>query len=186
MLRNYLKIASRYLAKYRVFTFINVAGLGVGMACCLFIFLFVRHELSYDQFYPDKDRLYRVIYHATNAFDYAQVPPPIALLMPDFFPEVEAAARAYNRSISVQIPDAQSETTHFEENQAFFVDSTFLDIFSLEFIAGNAQTRLTQPNEVILNREMAEKYFGAEASSRAQQLESRCCWTETILTRWQP
>nr|WKN38559.1 ABC transporter permease [Tunicatimonas sp. TK19036] len=163
MLRNYLKIASRYLAKYRVFTFINVVGLGVGMACCLFIFLFVRDELSYDQFYPNKDRLYRVVYHATNGFSYAQVPPPIAPLMPDFFPEVETAARAYNRGISVQVPDAQGEHKNFEEDQAFFVDSTFLDIFSLNFIAGNAQTRLADPNEVVLNREMAEKYFGAEA-----------------------
>jgi len=163
MLRNYLKIASRYLAKYRVFTFINVVGLGVGMACCLFIFLFVRHELSYDQFYPDKDRLYRVVYHATNDFSYAQVPPPIAPLMPDFFPEVETAARAYNRSISVQVPGAQNDLTSFEEDQAFFVDSTFLDIFSLSFVAGDAQTRLAEPNTVILNRELAEKYFGTEA-----------------------
>jgi putative ABC transport system permease protein len=162
MLRNYLKIASRYLAKYRVFTFINVVGLGVGMACCLFIFLFVRHELSYDQFYPEKDRLYRVVYHATNDFSYAQVPPPIAPLMPDFFPEVETAARAYNRSISVQVPGAQNDLTSFEEDQAFFVDSTFLDIFSLDFVVGDTQTRLANPNTVVLSRELAEKYFGTE------------------------
>lgn len=166
MLLNYLKIASRYLAKYRVFTFINVVGLGVGMACCLFIFLFVRHEISYDQFYPDKDRLYRVVYHATNDFDYAQVPPPIAPLMPDFFPEVEVAARMYNRSISVQVPHASGEPEHFEEDQALFVDSTFLDIFSLDFVAGNGLTRLSQPDEVILDREIAEKFFGSEAVRR--------------------
>ncbi len=163
MLRNYLKIASRYLAKYRVFTFINVVGLGVGMACCLFIFLFVRHELSYDQFYPDKDQLYRVVYHSTREVQYAQIPPPIAPLMPNFFPEVETAARAYNRSISVQVPREQDGLTNFEEDQVFFVDSTFLDIFALDFVAGNAQTRLADPNTVVLNRELAEKYFGAEA-----------------------
>ncbi|MEM8969202.1 MAG: ABC transporter permease, partial [Bacteroidota bacterium] len=111
MLRNYLKIASRYLAKYRVFTFINVVGLGVGMTCCLFIFLFVRHELSYDQFHPEKDRLYRVVYQSTSGNNYAQIPPPIAPLMPDFFPEVETAARMYNRSISVQVPEEANNFT---------------------------------------------------------------------------
>lgn len=168
MLKNYLVIASRYLAKYRVFTFINVAGLGVGMACCLFIFLFVQHELSYDQFYPEKDRLYRVVYHATNDFTYAQIPPPIAPLMPSFFPEVETAARMYNRSISVQVPTTSTEFSNFEEDQAFFVDSTFLNIFSLNFVAGNAQTQLAEANTVVLSREIAEKYFGTAALTQGE------------------
>ncbi|MEM6845230.1 MAG: ABC transporter permease [Bacteroidota bacterium] len=163
MLRNYLKIASRYLAKYRVFTFINVVGLGVGMACCMFIFLFVQHELSYDQFHPEKDRMYRVVYQSSQGNNYAQIPPPVAPLMPDFFPEVETAARMYNRSISVQVPEEANNFTNFEEDQAFFVDSTFLDIFLLDFVAGDTQTRLAEPNTVVLSREIAEKYFSAEA-----------------------
>ncbi|WPP48386.1 ABC transporter permease [Catalinimonas niigatensis] len=164
MFWNYLKIARRHLVKHSVFAFINVLGLGLGMACCLFIYLFVRHELSYDDFHPKKDQLYRIVYHANNDYDFAQVPPPLAPLVQSNLSGVEATARAYRRSLSVSIPDptGMGNVQDYEEENVFMVDSTFFRLFELEFLAGNANEDLSQAQKAIINEELAAKYFGEQ------------------------
>lgn len=162
MLSNYLRVALRAVQRHKAFAFINISGLGLGMAACLLIVLFVRDELSYDQWHTDKDRLYRVTYHATNNNDYARIPPPIGPHMADFFTEVETAARVFTGNMSVQVPSAipgQPDQT-FEETNLFFVDSTFTDLFPLTAIQGPANPRVEQPFTVLLNEEVAERYFG--------------------------
>ncbi|HMB94015.1 MAG TPA: ABC transporter permease [Rhodothermales bacterium] len=164
MLRNYLKVALRTLSRHRLFSFVNVVGLGLGMACCLLLLLFVRHELAFDRQVPDAERVYRVTYHATNSNDYARVPPPIAPLMPTYFNGVEAAARAFSGNVSVLVPGAETggDDQSFEETSVYFVDSTFTDIFPLTFVQGDDSQRLAQPNTVLLNEEVAERYFGEQ------------------------
>lgn len=162
MFRNYVRVAFRAVRRNKAFAFINISGLGLGMAACLLIVLFVRDELSYDQWHPDGDRLYRVTYHATNDNDYARIPPPIAPHMPDFFTEVETAARAFSGNMSVQVPSeipGQPDQT-FEEERLYFVDSTFTDLFPLIAVQGPASPRVEQPFTVLLNEEVAQRYFG--------------------------
>ncbi|MEM9667132.1 MAG: ABC transporter permease, partial [Bacteroidota bacterium] len=162
MLTNYLKVALRGLRRNALFTSINVAGLGLGMACCLLIFLFIRDEISYDTHHPEVDRLYRVTYHATSGNDYARVPPPVGPRLPTFFSEVETAARAFLGSVSVRVPatnTGQPEAS-FEEDGALFVDSTFTDLFDVQTVRGPADIRLTAPGMVVLTEETAARYFG--------------------------
>ncbi len=164
MFWNYLNITRRYLLKHKAFTVINVLGLGIGMACCLLIYVFVRDELSYDTFHPKKARLYRIVYHANNGYNYAQVPPPLAPLMQQNISGVEATARAYRRSLSVNIPDPSGKgvTQDYEEENVFMVDSTFFQLFELEFLAGNTHENLSQTQKVIISEVLADKYFGKQ------------------------
>lgn len=164
MIKNYFTIAIRYLRRHRVFSFINIAGLGLGMACCLFIYLFVQDELSYDRFHEKADRIYQINYHAPNNNVYARIPPPISPRMTEYFPEVETSARMYTRNLSVRVPlDVQKDAVNdFEEEDIFFVDSTLFDIFSFQFIAGAPTENLSDPATVIITESIAEKYFGPD------------------------
>ena len=164
MIKNYFTIAIRYLHRHRVFSFINIAGLGLGMACCLFIFLFVQDELSYDRFHEKADRIYQISYHAPNNNTYARIPPPLSVRMTEYFPEVETSARMFSRNLSVRVPVSTNgdEFNDFEEEDIFFVDSTLFNIFSFQFIAEVPTENLSDPSTVIITESMAEKYFGPD------------------------
>lgn len=168
MIQNYLKTAFRHLFKNKLFSLINVLGLALGMACCFLIVLFLRHEFSYDQFHQKADRIYRVNYFAgfgnTN-FLLGRVPPPISPNLPDYFPEIEKSARMFGRSISVSIKDQESAALNkYEVENLYFSDSTILDIFSFQFLEGNAQNALDRPGSLIITREMAQQFFGTDQS----------------------
>ena len=162
MLRSYVTLALRNLQRHRGFTAINVTCLALGFACCLLILLFIRHELSYDRHVPDAEQVYQVRYHTTTGNDLAAVPPPMAPRLTEFFSEVETAARAFFGNVSVRVPEqtpGEGDRT-FEEDQTFFVDSTFTHIFPLEFVAGDPAQDLRQPFTAILSEETAERFFG--------------------------
>ncbi|MEO1052779.1 MAG: ABC transporter permease [Bacteroidota bacterium] len=162
MFKNYIKIAFRGLSRNKVFSFINIAGLALGMACCMLIFLYVNDELSYDKFQEKADRMHRVVYHASNGNDYGQIPPPISPLMTEYFPELEASARMYRRNASVTIPVENGEPKFFEETNIFFTDSTIAKIFTFDFIAGSPENMLKDPFTAIITDEVARRYFGDE------------------------
>ncbi|MEM1093404.1 MAG: ABC transporter permease [Bacteroidota bacterium] len=156
-----LRLAWRRVRRQKAFATINILGLALGMAACLLIVLFVQDELSYDTHLQDVDRLYRVTYHATMGNDYARVPPPIGPRMPEFFGEVEESARAFSGNMSVAVPatlPGQADAT-FEEN-VWFVDSTFADLFPMEAVQGIAPSRAMQPFQLWINEEVAERFFG--------------------------
>ncbi|HAP58840.1 MAG TPA: hypothetical protein DCR93_04805 [Cytophagales bacterium] len=161
MLRNYLKIAVRHLAKNRTYAIINILGLSVGIACCGIIYLFVQDELGYDDFHPEVEQLYQVMYHSTTGYDFVAVPPPIALAAQEYIPEVEASARFLGRSISVDIEEANGTRKEFEE-PIYFADSNFHQIFALDMVVGQAETALEQPNALLISREKAELFFGTD------------------------
>ncbi|NUO80581.1 ABC transporter permease, partial [candidate division KSB1 bacterium] len=96
MLKNYLKIALRNLLRHKGYSFINVVGLAIGMACCILILLWVRDELSYDAFHPESDRIYRVVQEqrfSGSVQQVAVVAAPVAPALANDFPEVEIAVR---------------------------------------------------------------------------------------------
>ena len=100
MFSSYFKIALRNIKRYRGYSFINIAGLAVGIASCLLILLFVKSELSYDRFHEKAERIYRVGFRfhvGTNQFDAALGPCPLADALLRDFPEVRSAARIYAR-----------------------------------------------------------------------------------------
>ncbi len=157
MLQNFFKTAIRTILKNQSYAIINFIGLTSGVALALLIMTYVRSELSYDQFHEHGDRLYRIRYDAPNGLGLATSPPPIAPAMKDFFPEVEEAARLYARNMSIKRPDAEEV---FEENGVFFADSALMKMMTFQFVKGNPERALVDKFTVLINEEMAKKYFG--------------------------
>lgn len=157
MFKNFIKTAVRNILKYRAYALINFLGLTTGLALALLILTYVRSELSFDRFHAKADRLYRVRYVAPNGLEIASSPPPIAPSMKEFFPEVEEAGRLYGRNLSISLPNNEDA---FEEDNVYFADSSIMKMFSFEFVKGNPDNALTEKFTVLINEEMARKYFG--------------------------
>ncbi|MEL6538251.1 MAG: FtsX-like permease family protein, partial [Bacteroidota bacterium] len=132
-----------------------------GIACCGIIYLFVQDELAYDDFHPEADQLYQVLYHSTTGWDFASIPPPVSLAAQEYIPEVEAAARFLGRNISVDVEIPGEADKEFEES-IYFADSNFYQIFQLDMVAGQAEHALDDPNALLLSREKAVQFFGTD------------------------
>ncbi|MBR08521.1 MAG: hypothetical protein CMP48_12695 [Rickettsiales bacterium] len=160
MIKNYFKTAIRSLMRHRSFSFINILGLTGGLTCSLLILLFVVDEFSFDQFHSKKDRIYRMEYLISN-FDIARIPPVMGPEIKEYFSEAEEVARMFSRSVSVQVGEG-AQTERFEEPNVNFVDPGIFNIFSFERVAGDFDQVLDQPFTVVLNEEIARKYFGVQ------------------------
>lgn len=157
MLRNFFKTAYRNILKYKSYSIINFIGLTCGIALTLLILVYVRSELSYDRFHEKADRLYRLRYSAPNGLELATTPPPIAPKLKDEFSEIEEVARVYIRNVSISLPN---EAEAFEESGIVFADSAITKMLTLDFVKGNPKNALHNKFTVLINEEMAEKYFG--------------------------
>jgi len=159
MLKNYLKTAVRNLVKQQAVSFINILGLTIGLGSCILIFLYVRDELSFDRQHGNASQIYRLIdYVVTNGEPYAAVPPTWAGMVAEQFPEIKTTARI--RKLDLFAPLVAYEQQRFYENEVWYVDSTFFDLFDFEFVEGNPATALSAPDAVIFTTEMAGKFFG--------------------------
>ncbi|MBC7923375.1 MAG: ABC transporter permease [Ferruginibacter sp.] len=157
MLRNYFKIAFRNLLRQKAFSFINIFGLAIGMACSILIGLWVQHELSYDRFHARADQLYRLT-DSTPDIQAAVSPAPMAAALRAQLPEVKNTVRL-NEAIHL----FGVGNRKFEEKRVYYADSTFLDVFSFPLLQGDAKTALNRPDGILLTEAMAQKYFGGEA-----------------------
>lgn len=169
MLRNYLTIALRSLRKRLGYSLINVAGLGMGLACCVLILLFVRDEFSYDRFHEDADRVYRVTFDAQppNApvDRFAMASRPVGRVLRAEYPEIEAVVR-----MSSWNPVVRHEGQYFYDDDFFFAEPAFFDVFSFPLVDGDPETALRAPNTLVLTEAMAEKYFGGVDRARGQSI----------------
>ncbi|HVZ97473.1 MAG TPA: ABC transporter permease [Chitinophagaceae bacterium] len=160
MVKNYLKTAIRNLRKNKVFSFINIFGLAIGLCCFMLIALFVYSELSYDQYPAGAKNMYRVLLSVTGNGDVAVYPDVDWAVGPgirDAFPEVKAFTRVSPATDFVKYNDRQ-----FKESKLAFADSNFLQLFSIPLIEGSDKDALTQPNTVVVSEAFAKKYFANE------------------------
>jgi len=162
MLKNIFKVALRNLYKDKFYSFLNIIGLAIGIAASFLIVLYVVDELSYEQTFKDKERIYRVA-TAANFGDgqlthVAASSAPLAGGFKNEIPEVESITRF--QPISLNITEGDN---FYKENKVFFADSTFFKVFSYEIIEGDPERILVEPNSLVLTRSMAIKYFGEEA-----------------------
>ncbi len=157
MLFNYLKTAYRNILRNKIFSLINIVGLATGLTCALLILTFVVDEQSYDKFHSKKERIYRLRYFISD-FDIARVPPIFKEYLNDYFPEVESSSRLWSRSVSVSIPN-EGQDLRFEETNVNFADAELFQIFDFELVSGTLEQALVDPFSVILNEELALKYF---------------------------
>ena len=162
MFKNYINITFRNLKKYKGFSFINILGLAVGMTCTLLILLWVQDELSYDRFFPNSNRLYRVVdsekYSNGEESLFSLNPPSLAPALINQYPEIVDAARLRTVKSSV----IQFSSKRFTENNLTFVDPSFLKMFGLPFLHGDRNNALSDISSVVLTQKMAEKYFSNE------------------------
>jgi len=159
MFKNYFKTAVRNLSRNKVFSFINVFGLAIGLASCMLIGVFVYDELSYDRYAPNADELYRVDLHMlgnNNEEVYPKVDVAVGKGIKDNFPEVEAFTRNLGRvDAYVQYNDKR-----FKEGGITYVDSNFLHFFAIPLVKGDEASALVQPNSIVVTKAFAQKYFG--------------------------
>jgi putative ABC transport system permease protein len=161
MIRNYLTIAWRNLLKNKIYSFLNITGLAVGLASFLLIALYMMDEISYDRYNTNADRIYRI--NSDIKLGGGELHLPVTsdmmgqLLIKDY-PAIEQFARIYNSNGSKLIK--KDKVFIIEENVAH-VDSTFFDIFTLPALSGNTHTALNEPNTVVITESTAKKYFGS-------------------------
>ena len=166
MIRNYLKTALRNLSRRKVNSVVNIAGLAVGFAAFLLIFLVIRYEQSFDTFHTKKDRIYRVVRAAKNRADDGYrsgvAVPTTAALRADFPQLANVAAISGDYNVQVIIPSAKgSASKKFnEENGLFFAQPQFFKMFDFGLAVGNINNALNEPNTALLTKELATKYFG--------------------------
>ncbi len=165
MFRNYLKTAFRNLQRNKSYAFINVAGLAVGIAAFLLIFRVIQYEESFDNFHPDKDRIYRVSVHfnTPDGINFARgICFAAGKQLPLDYPQLEQVASIYgaNGNQLTVLDENNHPQNKFKENGLFYIEPQFFNIFHFPFIAGNPKTALSAPNTIVFTQETAEKYFG--------------------------
>ena len=164
MLTNYLKIAWRNLRNQRGFTFINIFGLALGLACCLLISLYVLDELSYDRYNEKADRIYRInsdLKFGGSDMRFAVAPDPMGPTLKANYPQVEAFVRLHNRGN--WLVKRVGEANTLREKDVIFADSTLFDVFTIPLVAGaTPKEALSAPNTVVISESAAKRYFGGK------------------------
>ncbi len=155
MIKNYLKIAFRVIKKHKGYSFINIAGLAVGMACCVLILLWVQDELSYDTFHQNYREIYRTVLNVEDQW-YSSSPWALAPILESEYPEVIAATRYRYNTLLVTYGDRS-----FNE-QVAFVDPDFFEIFTFLIIQGDSTNPFPTLYSAVITERTAAKYFGRE------------------------
>src|SRR5580693_6359737 len=158
MFKNYLKTAVRNLLRNKVYSFINIAGLSLGLACCMLIFLYSKDEVSYDRFHKNKENIYRIVANMTNPQGITNKFSSTGMMPgPEFkrqIPEIEDYVRIKDASYTVK------NGNNVFDQEALCVDDNFFSVFSFPLIQGDAKTALKNIRSLVLSEEEAEKYFG--------------------------
>ncbi len=159
MLTNYLKIVLRNINRHKGYTFINIAGLAIGLTVVILILLYVQFEISFDAYNEKADRIYRVTRGVQGSEEYSPLTPaPLGPSMKNELPEVVETARLRRAGNIVLSYDDKN----FFENTFVFADPSTLDMFSLHLLKGDAKSALRDPFSVIISESMARKYFGKD------------------------
>jgi len=160
MFSHYLKIALRNIRKYKTYSFINVFGLALGVSCCVLVFLFVQHEMSYDRFHENGGNIYRVNLRTKTPDGGLKLkagqPTPLALALKSSFPEILNATRLSAGSVMIRSGEESIK------EQALYADADFFKMFSFPLLHGEAATALANKNAIVLGEALAQKYFDDE------------------------
>jgi len=163
MFNHYLKIALRNILKYKTYSFINVFGLALGVACCVLVFLFVQHEMSYDRFHENGAQIYRVNLSAKTPDGGIKIkagqPTPLAPALKSSFPEILNATRLSAGTVVIRSGEESIK------EQALYADADFFKMFSFPLVHGEVAAALANKNAIVLNEVLAQKYFPQTGSA---------------------
>lgn len=171
MWKNHFKIAWRNIKRQRVYTAINVLGLGIGLCVCMVIYLIVGYEFSFDRFHPDQGRIYRVMGELTEStgdkLNFVRVPAPVAQNGRESLTGLETIAELIPYGAKIAVPDGdkplkfyRSRTTETTYPTTVLAEPDYFDIFSYQWLVGDAKTALASPFALVLTERKARQYFG--------------------------
>lgn len=159
MLKNVVKVLVRQFCKNKLYSFINLIGLAIGIASCFLILVWVNHELNYDQYHEDADRIFRVCGRGKlndNELNMAYSPAPMARTLKADIPEVDAAVRLFDpREVLLS-----EGGRRFTEKKFLFAENTVFDVFTFPFVKGQKADALSEPHSMVLTESASSKYFG--------------------------
>ena len=159
MIKNLLLIALRNFKKDKWYSLLNILGLTIGITFSLFLIFYIRDELAYDRYHKKAGQIFRIVSHIQERdknMNWTSTQLPLAATLKKDFPEVEASARFLSRERTLFKNGEKS----FYETNVYYTDSTVFKIFTYPFIEGNAATALSEPNNIVISKTLAEKYFG--------------------------
>jgi len=167
MFKSYIKTAWRNVVKSKMFSFINIIGLSVGLTCCMLITLYILNETSYDAYQQNGANIYQLGTEFVGIGNFSKLPNTPAGMAPtmkNVFPEIKQTTRlaglfAEDKTL-FQYYNKNGETKSFYETKGYLADSTFFQMFTYHFVEGNSETALNNPNTIVLNDEIAKKLFG--------------------------
>lgn len=169
MLKNYFKIAIRNLTRNKVFSVINIAGLSLGLTCCMLIVLYTKDEVSFDRFQANRDQLYRVMVTSKDEHETRTFGSTNAIHGPTFkqdIPDVKEIIRAQTNSFVIK------KGNEVLKEDVLFADAPFFSVFSMPLLSGDPKTVLSDIHSIVLSEDLAEKYFGSKnAVGQTMQLK---------------
>ncbi len=160
MYKNYIKIAWRNILSNKLFSFINIIGLAIGIACCSIIYLYLNFEMSYDKYHQNSDRIYRVttiLKDPKKADHFAPSSPTMVVRIKTNFPEVSKYFRMNEAKSMIAYGEKKIYDTKVK-----YADSTFFDFFTFKTIEGQSKNALTNPYTIVLTQSASKKYFGEQ------------------------
>ena len=167
MILNYLTLTIRNLRKRKIYSFINISGLAIGIAVCLVIWKYVEFELSYDRFHKDADNIYRTTFteYGKNWKDdwFVEFGYGLGPALINEIPEIKNYTRIhpmYGDAALISFDSQNGEQSLFHEENIYFADSSFLDIFTFDVIKGDAFNALDKPSSMVITESTANRYFG--------------------------
>ncbi|MEO8861576.1 MAG: ABC transporter permease [Ginsengibacter sp.] len=169
MLKNYFKTAWRNLTRNKVYAFINIGGIAIGLAAFWLIALYVGDELSYDHSFSNADRIYRIAQHATwqgSSMNIVPTSAPFAPQLKENFPEVEDAVRIDIEGGGV----IKADDKIIKQNDICFADNSFFKIFNYSFLYGNETTALIEPNSIVITERLAKNLFNTASAAINQTI----------------
>jgi len=183
MLKNYIKVALRNLRRDPTYSYINVIGLAVGLACFLLIALYIQNEFQYDRFHAGADRIVRVTSHYSDVNgtrSFARSNPAIGPTLKNDLTEVSNTVRLQRFKGTMRYQEKM-----FNETYMFFAESSVFDIFSFPLLRGNPLTALREPNTAVLTQATAQKYFGSadDPMGKILVLSDTLAFTVTGITK---
>ena len=161
MVKNNLKVAYRSMMRHKFYSFLNLSGLAVSIAACILIAVYVQHELSYDRYHQDSERIYRIASYlkfGDNEFRFPAAPAPMAETLKNDYPEVIASGRIHG-NFSVLM---ERDNRFFNQENITYADQGMFDVLSFNVLLGDREHLLDEPNTVVITESEAIKYFGDE------------------------
>lgn len=157
MIRTILKTTFRNMKKQKAFSFINIFGLAVGIACCALALLWIQHEISYDKFHQHTDQLYRLLFTNAKYDDYSpNVPGGLADYLKETFPEIIDATITGKSDLNLNYGEKGFFST------GFFIHPSFFEMFTFTFVYGDPNTAFSHPLSIVISEDLSKKLFGDE------------------------